>query len=107
VDVAHSFQVILERLAEAVDLPGLAIEGRTDLALGGRKVAGSAQRRGRTTLLHHGTLLYGFDPTLAVRYLKEPARQPAWRAKRHHPDFLGNLPLDAVTIGRRLSGIVV
>jgi len=70
--------------------------------LNGRKVSGSAQRRGRRALLHHGTLLYDFDPALAVRYLKEPSRQPAYRARRSHGEFLGNLPLTGEEVRARL-----
>lgn len=92
IDVAASYRLILGRLVRAIALPGLAIAGMTDLALAGRKVAGSAQRRGRRALLHHGTLLHDFDASLATRYLAEPARQPAYRARRSHADFLANLP---------------
>jgi lipoate-protein ligase A len=101
-DVAASFQVVLEAVVSALDVPGLSIEG-TDLALNDRKVSGNAQRRGRRALLHHGTLLYDFDSSLAARYLREPSRQPAYRASRRHADFLGNLPLSVDTLRERLE----
>ena len=63
-DVAASFQFILGRIVAALGVPGLSIAGETDLALDGRKVSGNAQRRGRRALMHHGTLLYDFDPGL-------------------------------------------
>lgn len=91
--VAHSFQVILGRMAAALGVPGLRFAGEADLAWHDRKVSGNAQRRGRRALLHHGTLLYAFDPALAQRYLREPVRQPAYRARRRHTEFMGNLPL--------------
>ena len=50
------------RIVAALGIPGLSIDGRADIALNGRKVSGNAQRRGRRALLHHGTLLYAFDP---------------------------------------------
>src|ERR687892_2465964 len=59
-DVRHSVKVILGRMADALDIPGLCIAGEADLALNNRKVSGNAQRRGRDALLHHGTLLYAF-----------------------------------------------
>jgi lipoate-protein ligase A len=93
IDVGHSMEVILGRMAEAVAITGLRIAGDADLALDNRKVSGNAQRRGRRALLHHGTLLYAFDRTLARRYLREPARQPGYRGRRFHTDFIGNLPL--------------
>ena len=101
-DVAMSFRVILDAIATALGVPGLVRNG-TDLSLGGRKVGGSAQRRGRRALLHHGTLLHSFDARLAARYLREPDRQPAWRQGRCHADFLGNLPLDETELRTRLE----
>ena len=101
-DVALSFTVLLGAIVEALGVPGLAIAG-TDLSLDGRKVSGNAQQRGRRALLHHGTLLFAFDPALAFRYLKEPPRQPAYRQSRCHADFLGNLPLDEPELRFRLE----
>jgi lipoate-protein ligase A len=101
--VADSFAFVLRAIVSALDVPGLSIAGGSDLVLDGRKVSGSAQRRGRRAMLHHGTLLYDFDPALAARYLREPVRQPAYRASRRHTDFLGNLPLPADAIHARLE----
>ena len=102
VDVAMSFAVILDAIATALEVPGLVRCG-TDLSLGGRKIGGSAQRRGRRALLHHGTLLFDFDATLATRYLREPNRQPAYRQRRCHRDFLGNILLDETECRTRLE----
>jgi lipoate-protein ligase A len=102
-EVAASFRLILGAIVKALAVTGLSIEGGTDLALGGRKVSGNAQRRGRRALLHHGTLLYAFDPGLADRYLQEPVRRPAYRSGRRHGEFIGNLPLSAETIAARLD----
>ena len=103
IDVAGSFAVILGQIAASLGVARVSIAGRTDLSLHGRKVSGNAQRRGRRALLHHGTLLYDFDARLAGRYLKEPARRPAYRAKRNHVEFLGNLPLSGQEIRARLT----
>ena len=92
-DVAVSFDAILGRIVGSMRIPGLAIAGGSDLALHGQKVSGNAQRRGRRALIHHGTLLYHFDSDPVRRYLKEPDRQPEYRAGRSHADFIGCLPL--------------
>jgi lipoate-protein ligase A len=102
-DVAASFRIVLETVVAALAVPGLTVAGGTDLAIGGRKVSGNAQRRGRRAILHHGTLLFDFDPGLGTKYLKEPARRPAYRGERRHRDFLGNLPLSAKAIRARLG----
>ncbi len=101
-DVALSFAVILGAIVEALGVPGVRISG-TDLSLHGRKVSGNAQQRGRRALLHHGTLLFAFDPLLASRYLKEPSRQPAYRRSRCHADFLANLPVAGADLRVRLE----
>lgn len=101
--VSASFHFILGRIVAALGVPGLTLAGDTDLVLKGRKVSGNAQRRGRRALLHHGTLLFGFDPRLATRYLTEPVRQPAYRAARCHAEFIGNLPLSGETVRARLE----
>lgn len=101
-DVEYSFAVILDAVVAAVDIPGMERAG-TDLSLGGRKVSGNAQRRGRRALLHQGTLLYDFDATLAERYLKEPLRQPAYRAGRRHTAFMANLPMPSDRLRVRLE----
>src|SRR2546430_2613366 len=49
-------------------------------------------------LLHHGTLLHGFDFTPIARYLKLPPRQPEYRRQRPHTEFLTNLPVARLTL---------
>lgn len=105
-DVAASYQAILGALAALLALEGVSARG-SDLTWGDRKFAGHAQRRTRRGLLHHGTLLYGFDLNLVSQTLREPARQPPYRAGRRHEDFLTNAPasLDALLAGlTRLAG---
>lgn len=91
--VDRAQQFVLERIAEAVRTLGVAVEvlGHGDLAIAGRKCAGSAQRRLRSYFLVHATLLYRFPLPLISRYTFCPRRQPAYRAGRSHGDFVVNL----------------
>jgi lipoate-protein ligase A len=98
-NVRQSFCEILGWMA---DVLGADICEPSDLAWQGRKVSGNSQRRTASALLHHGTLLYDFDPELASRYLLEPKRQPEYRRRRTHAQFLGNLPLSAQEIQSRV-----
>jgi lipoate-protein ligase A len=100
-EVERSFALILHAIASSLGLAGLSRDG-TDLVLDGAKVSGNAQRRGRRALIQHGTLLYDFDARLVTRYLREPARQPAYRGRRRHEAFMGNLPLTAETVRTRV-----
>ena len=89
--VTGSYHRILTRMVQTLSLPGLGICGISDLAIGDRKISGNSQRRGRQALLHHGTILYDFNPELMQRYLKDAPRQPAYRAGRSHLNFVTNV----------------
>jgi lipoate-protein ligase A len=102
-DVAASYTIILGRVARGLRIPGLVRRGLSDLAWRGRKVSGNAQLRGRHGLIHHGTLLHDFDPALPSRFLHEPGRQPRYRRRRRHAEFIGNLPLAAEALMTRLA----
>jgi lipoate-protein ligase A len=103
-DVNGSYRFILSRIATALDglSRGIKQSGTSDLAAGVRKFSGNAQQRKKGFVLHHGTLLYGFDLARVARYLRLPVRQPEYRQRREHGDFLVNLPTTATELRRRL-----
>ncbi len=71
------------------------VSGHTDLAVGGRKFSGNAQRRRREYLIFHGCFLLRMDLAKIGQYLLMPTRQPEYRANRAHQEFLLNLELPA------------
>ena len=87
----------MERLAHALRpmLPGstISVGGDADLTVDGRKVAGSAQRRGARSLLLHGVVLLSLRLNILEELLPMPSRTPAYRARRSHRDFVRNLNL--------------
>jgi lipoate-protein ligase A len=66
-------------------------QGHTDLAVGGLKFSGNAQRRNKNYLLFHGCFLLHLDIDLVEKALNQPSRQPEYRSNRPHKDFLINL----------------
>ncbi len=66
-------------------------EGTSDVAVGDRKISGNPQARRWKAVLVHGTLLVDFDHDLAGAVLKHPPREPAYRRRRNHRDFLVTL----------------
>jgi lipoate-protein ligase A len=68
-------------------------QGHTDLAIGGLKFSGNAQRRRKHYLLFHGCFLLNADIGLIERALRMPSQQPRYRAARSHSDFLLNLKI--------------
>ncbi len=93
VDRAHHF--VLSRIQQALRSLGLPVQllGTSDLTLDGRKFSGNSLRCRRDSLLYHGTLLYAADLTHIAACLTMPPRQPMYRQRRSHEEFLINLPI--------------
>ena len=94
--IAATNRFILERHRDTLaKLVQATVEwrGQTDLAIGGLKCAGNAQRRRRRFLLFHGSFLLRLDIGLLGNILPQPSQQPDYRLNRSHSDFLVNLNL--------------
>lgn len=72
--------------------------GQTDLAVGGLKFSGNAQRRRQRALIFHGSFLLQLDLDLVEKALPLPSRQPDYRLHRSHTDFLLNLHAPAAAL---------
>lgn len=78
-------------------------EGQTDMAIGGLKFSGNAQRRKQHSLLFHGSILLHFDFELLEKALPMPSWQPDYRVGRSHTDFLMNLKVPTHLIKSALT----
>ena len=104
--ISTTNEFILKRHEAALArLLGTAVarQGQTDLAIGGLKFSGNAQRRLRRCLIFHGAFLLNLDIGLLEQALLMPSRQPDYRAGRSHRDFLLNLKLPADAIKSALG----
>lgn len=109
--VGESNRWIMERNRRALQsVLGAAavasVRGHTDLALRGadgveRKVSGNAQRRRKSALLFHGTLLHSLE-TLGgesrLNLLRFPSLQPEYRGSRSHVNFVSSIPAGAAAL---------
>lgn len=103
--IATTNHFILERHGGALAaMLGAKVErqGATDLATGGLKFSGNAQRRKRRHLLFHGTFLLRLDISLVAKVLPMPSKQPAYRRDREHGQFLTNLDLPVARVKEAL-----
>ncbi len=100
-------QFVLERIATALRQwePATAFLGISDLAIGGMKISGNAQRRTRRALLFHGTILHGMRADLVARYLKHPSRQPDYRSDRPHRTFLRTISAPPQALKQAIANI--
>ncbi len=101
-DVAH--REVMQTLLSAIEplRPSLSWRGTCDLVVPSlnaqgettyRKVSGNSLRCRRDWLLYHGTLLLSMNLELIDRFLLHPPREPEYRQKRRHTDFVANLEL--------------
>lgn len=100
-NLTHSYRDLLARVGASLGAR-CKQAGTSDLIQGDHKFSGNAQRRLQNAFIHHGTLLYDFDLAKVGQFLKEPPKQPAYRAKRPHSAFIRNLPLSRDAIKDKL-----
>ena len=111
--ISGANKFIMERNREAIESKvqspkskvQISISGHTDLTLNGKKISGNSQRRRKNFLLFHGTFLLNFDLTLVSELLRMPSKQPDYRKKRSHGEFLTNLNLSADKVKAALQKI--
>ena len=100
--VKKSFQILLGILQKTLSLQKIKVIpiGQSDLAIPCedgrvRKVAGNAQFRKRSILVFHGSIILESSLIdLIDQYLLHPAKEPEYRKKRSHREFLMPLPDD-------------
>ena len=104
-DQAH--RSVMDKLAEAVRPfePKVTWQGTCDLVVNARKVSGNSLRCRREWILYHGTLLLEMDLTLLDRFLLHPPREPEYRQRRRHTDFVTNLHLPADVLIEQLRSV--
>lgn len=106
ITLAH--QEVMTHLCKALEsIPKLAgkisWEGTCDLVLDNRKFSGNSLRCKRNWTLYHGTLLYNFPINDIDRLLGYPPREPEYRQKRAHRDFLINLGVNRETLSKSIQ----
>ncbi len=87
------FSIGARLLIGALDLWGVQAGSRgiSDVAVGERKISGNAMAKRWGGLLLHGTLLRDMDIDLVESCLRHPPREPDYRGRRSHREFLTTL----------------
>ena len=99
--IGAAFRYVLERHCRLISqLAGVQVcmQGSSDLTVAGRKFSGNAQYRKARYVLVHGTFLLNFDLSMIARFLRMPAKQPAYRQHRSHLEFLTNLKVQSAQV---------
>jgi lipoate-protein ligase A len=80
--------LVIAALAEC-GIDGVRQLGISDLARDDRKIGGSCIYRRKGILYYSTTILVDPDLERIARLLKHPPREPEWRRKRAHTEFMG------------------
>ncbi|MCA1784984.1 MAG: lipoate--protein ligase family protein, partial [Desulfobacteraceae bacterium] len=79
---------LLIRGFAAMGLTGIFQDGISDLVLADRKVGGSSFYRSKGIAYYTASLLVSTDLDVMERYLPHPPREPVYRRKRSHREFV-------------------
>ncbi len=72
-------------------VPGITMDGISDLVINNRKIGGTCFYRSKGFAYYSAGILVSVDPDLMAAYLFHPPREPEYRQKREHADFVTSL----------------
>jgi lipoate-protein ligase A len=107
-DINKAHQFVMRNIQRAIQNCGIENQrqGICDLTIGDRKVSGNALRCKKNWLIYHGTLICrDMDLTQIQRCLGMPSREPEYRQRRAHSEFMTRIPVDTKTLADSLVRI--
>jgi lipoate---protein ligase len=98
------FQKINSFIIQALEQLGvkqLAYKGTSDIAIGEKKILGSAIYRNKDKNFYHAVLNISENADLFELYLKHPVKEPDYRKGRSHKDFVTSLYQEGYTFSNK------
>jgi lipoate-protein ligase A len=99
--VFSGMNFLMQKALAALGVEGIENDGISDLTIQHRKIAGSALYRGTDFLFYHAVLNVAEDPERIAYYLQSPQRQPDYRNRRNHAEFVTSLAKEGYHISAR------
>ncbi|MFH1853445.1 MAG: hypothetical protein ABIA75_13990 [Candidatus Neomarinimicrobiota bacterium] len=87
----HLFNDRIIRALKSLGVRDLRHSGISDIAIGDRKILGSALYHSRRRLFYHAVLNVSESTEVISRYLRHPQREPDYRRGRNHSTFVTSL----------------
>jgi lipoate-protein ligase A len=82
--------VIVAALIEA-GMSDVSTRGISDVTIGDKKIAGTSIYRNKHLIFYHAIINLGEDPGFIATFLQHPPREPAYREKRSHDQFITSI----------------
>ncbi|MFZ2339744.1 MAG: hypothetical protein WAW07_08505 [Bacteroidales bacterium] len=89
--------MILDMLSD-LGVKNYGTRGISDITLADRKILGSSMHRRENRLVYHAVLNIDEDPSIFERYLRHPSREPDYRLRRPHGEFVTSLKNEGYNI---------
>ncbi len=90
-DIFWKINTLIVSAIETTGITNLSFMGISDIAISGKKILGSAIYRNKNKLLYQSVLNIAEPATTFERYLKHPVKEPEYRGRRKHLDFVTSL----------------
>ncbi len=100
-DSGEYFRIFNSIIIDALTKMGVrdvSHKGRSDIAIGEQKIAGTAIYRNKRSVFYHGVINLAGDAKQIDRYLKHPPREPEYRRNRKHSEFVTSLEAEGYSI---------
>ena len=97
----HVFNRFNEKIINALHGLGvkdLSQKGISDICIADKKILGSSIYRNKNILFYHGVLNISEKAANMEKYLKHPPREPGYRKKRSHEDFVTSLAVQGYSL---------
>jgi len=79
---------IICKSLEKKGIENICQNGISDVCIDDKKLMGSSMYRSESLLFYQGSILQDVDISKIEKYLKHPSKEPDYRKKRSHKDFL-------------------
>jgi lipoate---protein ligase len=89
--------LIINTLQKA-GINNLLLKGISDIAIGQKKILGSAIYRNHQKVFYHAVLNVAEKTDIIEKYIKHPVKEPDYRKGRSHADFVSSLHAEGYTM---------
>lgn len=86
---------------QALGIKDLYQKGISDISINDKKIAGSAVYQNREKIFYHAVLNINETSDNLEKYIKQPAREPDYRKKRNHRNFVTSIRKEGYPFGFR------
>jgi lipoate---protein ligase len=84
-------ELLIDILSTKIGMKDLAYKGISDISIGNKKILGCSIFKSRNVYFYQGSLLINPQLHKINRYLLHPSKEPDYRNKRSHSNFLTSL----------------